>query len=119
MSSTCIRRRVNASRASVYGAHTDTFHGCFVKLVANGQVVEAVEFETTNPALRGEMTITIALADADGGTDILAVHDGLPPGLSAADNKAGWRSSLAKLAALVEGLGHARPGETRQDRSSP
>jgi len=29
---------------------------------------------------RGEMTITISLADADGGTDVLAVHDGLPRG---------------------------------------
>jgi Activator of Hsp90 ATPase homolog 1-like protein len=48
------------------------------------------------------MTITITLADADGGTEVLAVHGGLPPGLSTADNEAGWRSSLAKLAALVE-----------------
>jgi uncharacterized protein YndB with AHSA1/START domain len=83
-------------------AQTDTFHGRFVKLVANEQVVEVVEFETADPALRGEMTITITLADADGGTDILAVHDGLPPGLSPSDNEAGWRSSLAKLATLVE-----------------
>jgi uncharacterized protein YndB with AHSA1/START domain len=84
-------------------AQTDTFHGRFVKLVTNEQVVEVVEFETADPALRGEMTITITLADADGGTDLLAVHDGLPPGLSAADNEVGWRMSLAKLAALVEG----------------
>jgi len=83
-------------------AQTDTFHGRFVKLVTNEQVVEVVEFETADPALQGEMTIKIALADADGGTDVVAVHDGLPPGLSTADNEAGWRSSLAKLAALVE-----------------
>jgi uncharacterized protein YndB with AHSA1/START domain len=83
-------------------AQTDTFHGRFVKLVTNERVVEVVEFETTDPALRGEMTITIALADADGGTDILAVHDGLPRGLSTVDNEVGWRMSLAKLAALVE-----------------
>jgi uncharacterized protein YndB with AHSA1/START domain len=83
-------------------AHTDTYHGCFVKLVTNEQVVEVVEFETTNPALRGEMMIRIELADADGGTEVFAVHDGLPPGVPAADNEAGWRSSLAKLAALVE-----------------
>ena len=83
-------------------AQTDTFHGRFVKLVTNEQVVEVVEFETTDPALQGEMTITIALAEADGGTDVVAVHDGLPPGVPAADNEAGWRSSLAKLAALVE-----------------
>jgi uncharacterized protein YndB with AHSA1/START domain len=83
-------------------AHTDTYHGRFVKLVPNEQVVEVVEFETSDPALRGEMTITISLADADGGTEILAVHDGLPRGLPSADNEVGWRSSLAKLAALVE-----------------
>ncbi len=83
-------------------AHTDTFHGRFVKLVKNEQVVAVVEFETTDPALRGEMTITYALADANGGTDVLAVHDGLPRGLSPADNEVGWRMSLAKLAALVE-----------------
>jgi uncharacterized protein YndB with AHSA1/START domain len=83
-------------------AHTDTYHGRFVKLVPNERVVEVVEFETADPALRGEMTITIALADADGGTEVVAVHDQLPPGLSPADNEVGWRLSLAKLAALVE-----------------
>jgi uncharacterized protein YndB with AHSA1/START domain len=83
-------------------AHTDTYHGHFVKLVADEQVVETVEFETADPAMHGEMAITISLADADGGTDILAVHDGLPPGLPAADNELGWRLSLGKLAALVE-----------------
>ena len=83
-------------------AHTDTYHGRFVKLVPNEQVIEVMEFETADPALRGEMTITFALADADGGTEVHAVHDGLPPGLSTADNEVGWRMSLAKLAALVE-----------------
>ena len=83
-------------------AHTDTYHGHFVKLVPDEQVVEVVEFETDNPAMRGEMTISITLADADGGTEITAVHDRLPPGLSSADNETGWRLSLAKLAALVE-----------------
>jgi uncharacterized protein YndB with AHSA1/START domain len=83
-------------------AHTDTYHGRFVRLVTNEQVVEVVEFETTDPALRGEMTITITLTDADGGTDVLAVHDGLPRGLSIAANETGWREALAKLAALVE-----------------
>jgi hypothetical protein len=52
------------------------------------------------------MTITISLVDADGGTEIHAEHDRLPP----ADNEAGWRSSLAKLAALVEAASLSRPG---------
>ena len=51
------------------------------------------------------MSTTITLADAGGGTSLLAVHEGLPPGVSRADNAAGWRMALAKLAALVEGGG--------------
>ncbi len=84
-------------------AHTDTHHGRFVKLVPDEQIVEVVEFETADPGMQGEMTITVTLTDADGGTELVAVHDGLPPALSPADNELGWRSSLAKLAALVEG----------------
>lgn len=84
-------------------AHTDTYHGHFVQLVPNERVVEVDEFETADPAMRGEMTIAIMLRDADdGGTDLIAVHDGVPPGVSAADNEAGWQSALARLAALVE-----------------
>ncbi|MBI5879670.1 MAG: SRPBCC family protein [Chloroflexi bacterium] len=83
-------------------SHTDTYHGRFVKLVPNKQVVEVDEFETTDPALHGEMTVTITLTDADGGTDVLGVHEGLPRGVSIADNELGWRLALAKLAALVE-----------------
>lgn len=83
-------------------AHTDTYHGTFVELVPDERIVEALEFETANPGMQGEMTMTITLRDVDGGTEIEAVHDRLPPALSAADNELGWRLSLAKLAALVE-----------------
>jgi uncharacterized protein YndB with AHSA1/START domain len=83
-------------------AQTDTFHGRFARLVPNEQVVEVVEFETTDPATQGEMTITYRLVDAGSGTDIIANHEGLPPGLSPADNETGWQMSLDKLAALVE-----------------
>ncbi len=31
-------------------AHTDTYHGHFVKLVPNEQVIEVTEFETSDPA---------------------------------------------------------------------
>jgi uncharacterized protein YndB with AHSA1/START domain len=81
---------------------TDTYNGRFVRLVPNELVVEVDEFETDDPALRGEMTSTISLSDADGGTELVAVHEGLPAGVSAEDNELGWRESLARLAALVE-----------------
>jgi uncharacterized protein YndB with AHSA1/START domain len=84
-------------------AHTDTYHGRFIKLVADEQIVEVVEFETEDPAMRGEMTITTTLTDArDGGTDLFAVHDSLPPGLSPADNQLGWQEALDKLAELLD-----------------
>jgi uncharacterized protein YndB with AHSA1/START domain len=84
-------------------ATTDTYHGRFVELVPGERVVEVDEFETEDPVLQGEMTVTITLAEADGGgTDVLGVHEGLPPGVPLADNQLGWESALARLAALVE-----------------
>jgi uncharacterized protein YndB with AHSA1/START domain len=83
-------------------AHTDTYHGRFVKLVPNEQVVEVLEFETTDPDLRGQLTVTTTLTEADGGTEVQVGYDGLPRGVSSADNETGTRKSLANLAALVE-----------------
>jgi len=83
-------------------AHTDTYHGHFVRLVPDEQVVEVMEFETANPAMRGEMMVTYTLSDEGSGTNVLAVHENLPPGVSPADNEIGWRMALDKLAALVQ-----------------
>lgn len=83
-------------------AHTDTYHGRLVRLVPDTEIVEVDEFETSDPSMQGEMTITITLADVNGGTELVAVHDGLPRGVAPTDNVTGWRMALAKLAALVE-----------------
>ncbi|KVD49987.1 polyketide cyclase [Burkholderia sp. ABCPW 11] len=83
-------------------ARTDTYHGRFVTLVPDRQIVEIDVFETDDPMLRGAMTITITLSDEAGGTRVDAVHDGVPPGVPAADNETGWQMALARLAALVE-----------------
>src|SRR5688572_6133039 len=94
---------VEATDTGKTTSHTDTYHGRFIRLVPNELVVEADEFETTDPALRGEMISTITLTDAaDGGTDVVGIHEGVPPGVSLADNETGWRMALAKLAALAE-----------------
>jgi uncharacterized protein YndB with AHSA1/START domain len=88
-------------------AQTDSFHGRFVRLVPATEVVQAIEFESDDPALKGEMTISYALADAErggkAGTELVATHENPPPGLSPADNELGWNMSLDKLATLVEG----------------
>jgi uncharacterized protein YndB with AHSA1/START domain len=82
--------------------HTDTYHGHFVKLVPNEQVVEVFEFETADPELRGEMRMTTTLTEADGGTDVLVVHEQIPDSVPAADNETGTRMALENLAKLVE-----------------
>jgi uncharacterized protein YndB with AHSA1/START domain len=91
-----------STRTGKTTSHTDTYHGRLVMLVPDKRIVEVDEFETTDPALRGEMTIAFTLADADGGTTLVVVHDGVPPGISPVDNEAGWQMALAKLASLVE-----------------
>lgn len=83
-------------------AQTDTFHGRFVRLVADTEVVQTLEFETDDPGMQGEMTIPYTLADVDGGTLLVGVHENLPPGLSPAANELGWSMSLDKLGSLVQ-----------------
>lgn len=83
-------------------ANIDTYHGYFATLVPNERVVEVVEFETTDPELRGPMTVTTTLADAEGGTDVVVVFEGLPNGVATTDNETGTRMALANLAAIVE-----------------
>lgn len=83
-------------------AHTDTYHGRFVELVPDERVVEVVEFETADPGLRGEMTMTTELTEVDGGTQVVIVHEGVPDAVPAADNETGTRMALDNLARLVE-----------------
>src|SRR5919108_4749675 len=70
-------------------AQVDTFHGRFVRLVPETEVVQIVEFETDDPALQGEMTITYTLTEVSGGTELVGQHENLPTGLSPEDNELG------------------------------
>lgn len=95
----------DASEPGKTTAHTDTYGGRFVELVPGERIVEELAFETTNPAMMGVMRITTVLTDReDGGTDLEATHEGLPPGVSPADNEEGWRMAMGRLAALCGGV---------------
>jgi uncharacterized protein YndB with AHSA1/START domain len=80
----------------------DTYHGRFVRLIPSTTIVEVVEFETQQPEFSGEMRITVQLANVDGGTEVTYRCDDIPPGVRPEDNIAGCRSSLQRLAALLE-----------------
>jgi uncharacterized protein YndB with AHSA1/START domain len=94
--------------------NTDTYHGCFTKLVPDEQVVEVVEFETTDPAMQGEMTITTTLVDADAGTEITVVFDGLPPGVPEDANATGTRMALANSQRWSRPAVRPTPGASRR-----
>ena len=84
-------------------ARTDTYHGRFLRLVPDEEVVEVSEFEAEDAALRGTMTMTTTLTEAQGGgTEVLITHDGVPDGVSRGDNEVGTRMALDNLARLVE-----------------
>ena len=87
------------------GGHTDTYGGRFTHLVPDERVVEVAAFETDDPALTTEMTMTTTLADAGEGTDVTILHEGIPDGVQRADNEAGTRMALENLARLVESAG--------------
>jgi uncharacterized protein YndB with AHSA1/START domain len=83
-------------------AHTDTYHGRFVTLLPDELVVQVLEFESADPSMQGEMTVTFTLRPVADDTGILAEHAGVPDAITPADNELGWQMSLRKLARLVE-----------------
>ncbi|GAB2656630.1 hypothetical protein GCM10027068_40680 [Prescottella soli] len=89
-------------RTGKSSAHTDTYHGHFAEIVPDERMVEVLEFETDDPAMWGEMRLSITLRDNGGGTELTAKHDGLPPGVDPDDNELGWAEALDRLATLVE-----------------
>ena len=81
---------------------TDTYQGRFVELVPYAKIVEVIEFESQDPAFAGEMRMIVSFADADGGTEITVLCEGIPEGIRPEDNEMGCKESLQKLAALIE-----------------
>lgn len=89
------------SAAGKTNGATDTYSGTYTELVEGERVVEAVAFETDDSGLDGAITVTTTLRDVDGGTEVEMRIDGMPDAVSPADNEAGTRMALAKLARLV------------------
>lgn len=83
-------------------ADTDTTQGRFVELIPKEKIVWMTEFESEQSEFAGEMKIIWSLADADGGTEVTVVCEGIPVGIRLEDNELGSKLSLQKLAAFVE-----------------
>ena len=79
-------------------AREDRFTVRFVALDPPRGIVQAVDFQSADPAFQGEMRIVITFAAAPGGTEVVMVHENLPPGIRPEDDEAGSRMSLDELA---------------------
>lgn len=80
----------------------DSYSSRFVELDAPAWIVEAITFDSDDPALAGEMIMAVTLDELDSRTAVTIGFDNLPPAIRPEDNDAGTRSSLEKLARLVE-----------------
>ena len=77
-----------------------SFGGTYLELVPHARIRHTDRFD--DPALPGEMMVTIDLAAVICGTEINIVQDGIPDVIPLAACYLGWQESLAKLALLVE-----------------
>ncbi|WP_243229626.1 SRPBCC domain-containing protein [Microbacterium sp. CIAB417] len=84
-------------------ADEDVVEGAFVEVVPGVRLVQDVEFESEDAAFAGVMRLTWEVI-ADGARSRVRFRaENVPEGISAEDHLAGFRSSLANLARLVEG----------------
>lgn len=81
---------------------TDVVEARFVEIVPGVRVVQAVDFESDDPAYAGTMTMTWEVTPMAAGTRVDIRADNVPAGISAEDHAAGLASSLANLAAYLE-----------------
>ena len=89
------------STAGKTSERTDVSVGRFVSLERNKRIVESVEFEATDAAFAGEMTMSWTFAEMSAGTRVTVTAENVPAGIRKQDHDAGLRSSLENLARHV------------------
>lgn len=78
------------------------FGGEYLELVPHERIVHTDAFDTDIPEMQGEMKVTIAFEDVEGGTKVSVLQEGIPAPIPEADATTGWNQSLENLARLVE-----------------
>ena len=79
-----------------------TFGGTYRELVPGERIVHTDAFETDDPAMAGEMTVTVTFEAVPDGTEVTVRQEGIPESIPPEDANAGWNDSLGNLAGLVE-----------------
>ena len=83
-------------------AREDRFFARFIELKSPERIVEAITFDSDDPAFSGEMIMEITLKPVDTGTEVTFLFKNIPPGIRPEDNEAGTISTLEKLTRYIE-----------------
>ncbi|MDG2534465.1 SRPBCC family protein [Sphingomonas sp. HITSZ_GF] len=83
--------------------HDDIVEVRFVALNPGREIVQSAVFDAEDPAFAGTMRMHWTLEPAEGGTRVAITCDDVPQGIGKQDHVRGLKSSLANLAAFVEG----------------
>ena len=67
--------------------HTDVVRGLFLQLIPDERIIQLVEFESTDPAFAGPMTVKWTLTDAPEGTEITVLCENAPEGIRPDDHE--------------------------------
>jgi uncharacterized protein YndB with AHSA1/START domain len=80
----------------------DRFVARFVELTPPHKIIQAINFDSSDPAFLGEMIMETTFERKDNGTKVTILFRNIPPGIRPEDNEAGTLSTLDKLADYVE-----------------
>lgn len=80
----------------------DRYTARFVELTPPERIIEAITFDSVDPAFSGEMIMEVTFKAEDGGTTVSILFKDIPSGIRPEDNEAGTQSTLEKLARYVE-----------------
>jgi uncharacterized protein YndB with AHSA1/START domain len=90
--------RMSFTNFSTGNSHA--FGGRYVELTPHERIRYTDQFD--DPAMPGEMQVTITLAAVACGTELTITQEGIPPAIPLEFCYLGWQESLSLLAHLVE-----------------
>lgn len=80
----------------------DHYTATFVELVPDRRVVMVIRYENPDHKWSGDITMIVTMEREDSGTRVTIDFENLPDTITPADNDAGTRSALEKLARYLE-----------------
>lgn len=91
----------SGSFAGKTSADTDVVEGRFVELAPGERIVQAIRFDSPDPAFAGEMRMTWNLQADGGGTQVTVVCEQVPSGIGQKEHEQALASTLRNLERIV------------------